>query len=80
MSVSVSLSYTHTITNLSLSLLLHNYNIDVGHALQTELKDCKASEKKLRELAGWLTYVEEAQYHVADGLERYVYIYIYMYV
>jgi len=47
-----------------------NSIIDVGHSLQTEMRDSKAAEKKLRELAGWLTYVEEAQYHVADGLER----------
>ena len=38
--------------------------VDVGQAVATELKDAKNAEKKLRELAGWLTHVEEAQAEV----------------
>jgi len=34
------------------------------------LKDAKNAEKKLRELAGWLTYVEEAQSEVGLGLQH----------
>lgn len=35
--------------------------IDVGHALQTEQRDTKTAEKKLRDLSGWLAHVEDAQ-------------------
>jgi chromosome segregation ATPase len=43
--------------------------IDVGHSLQAEQKDTKLAEKKQRELAGWLTYVEVAQVNVGEALD-----------
>lgn len=43
--------------------------IDVSHALQTEQRDTKTSEKKLRDLTGWLAHVEEAQAEVDIALD-----------
>lgn len=43
--------------------------IDVSHALQTEQRDTKAAEKKLRDLTGWLAHVEEAQAEVDIALD-----------
>lgn len=43
--------------------------IDVGQSLQTEQKDTKAAERKVRELTAWLTNVEEAQVEVSTALE-----------
>jgi kinetochore protein Nuf2 len=43
--------------------------IDVGQAVAMELKDAKNAEKKLRELAGWLSHVDEAQQQVNAGLQ-----------
>jgi kinetochore protein Nuf2 len=42
--------------------------VDVGQALQTEQKDSKTAEKKIRELNNWLTNIEEAQIEVNGGL------------
>jgi len=35
--------------------------IDVGQSLQAEVKDIKTAEKKLRDLAGWLSTLEEVR-------------------
>ena len=43
--------------------------VDVGQALQMEQKDAKAAERKLRDLAAWLTNVEEAQIEVDSALQ-----------
>ena len=43
--------------------------VDVGQSLQTEQKDAKAAERKVRELTVWLNNVEEAQIEVNGGLE-----------
>lgn len=43
--------------------------VDVGQSLQTEQKDAKAAEKKLRELTHWVTTIEEVQAEVDGALE-----------
>lgn len=43
--------------------------IEVGQGLQTEQKDSKAAERKLRDLSAWLVNVEEAQGEVTGALE-----------
>lgn len=43
--------------------------IEVGQSLQTEQKDAKAAEKKVRELSAWLVNVEESQNEVNGALE-----------
>lgn len=43
--------------------------IEVGQNLQTEQKDAKIAERKVRDLSAWLVNVEESQHEVTAALE-----------